>query len=162
MFRHLTAHDRPMKSALFAPSRSPLAAALSPFPQLARSNQRRRSRRSRFAIVRLSLDDALRIAQAQSQPVDIARAGVTRADRTARASRAANISRSSTPPAAIRKHSSRSSPDSPAARPVTRHPRQRRSRSARRSFRRTRRPRREPRRSRRQRRVRRAAAADSI
>jgi outer membrane protein TolC len=31
------------------------------------------------ALVRLSLDDAVRIAQAQSQPVDIARAGVTRA-----------------------------------------------------------------------------------
>jgi outer membrane protein TolC len=29
--------------------------------------------------VRLSLDEAIRIAQAQSQPVDIARAGVTRA-----------------------------------------------------------------------------------
>ena len=48
-----------------------------------RASAQQQPRRRRPPTVRLSLDDALRIAQAQSQTIEIARAGVTRAQRAA-------------------------------------------------------------------------------
>ena len=68
-----------------------------------RASSRSSRREPTGGTVTLSLDDALRMAQAQSQTIEIARAGVVARRRAAACRRAASICRSSTRPPATAK-----------------------------------------------------------